>query len=53
MAVAPRHEVALRVTREARGRVPGDGISLSFGYWPGCGAPVATTGRANASGLKK
>lgn len=30
----------LRVTREARGRVAGDGVELAFGYWPGRGAPV-------------
>ena len=49
MAVAPRHEVALTVTREARGRVPGDGISLSFGYWPGRGAPVVALHGLTAS----
>jgi hypothetical protein len=31
---------SLRVTREARGRIPGDGVDLAFGYWPGRGAPV-------------
>jgi lipase len=31
---------ALRIVREARGQVPGDGIQLAFGYWPGRGAPV-------------
>lgn len=40
MSRAPRQQVALKVTREARGRVPGDGIELNFGYWPGRGAPV-------------
>jgi lipase len=29
-----------KVTREARGRVQGDGVELSFGYWPGRGTPV-------------
>jgi lipase len=29
-----------RVTQEARGVVPGDGVELAFGYWPGRGAPV-------------
>ena len=29
-----------RVTREARGSVPGDGGTLAFGMWPGAGAPV-------------
>ena len=49
MAVAPRHEVALRVTREARGRVSGDGVSLNFGYWPGRGAPVVALHGLTAS----
>jgi lipase len=30
----------MRVTQEARGRVPGDGVELAFGYWPGAGTPV-------------
>lgn len=30
----------IRVIREARGRVPGEGVELAFGYWPGTGAPV-------------
>ena len=30
----------LQITREARGRVRADGINLTFGYWPGRGAPV-------------
>lgn len=30
----------IRVTREARGRISGDGVELAFGYWPGRGAPV-------------
>jgi len=29
-----------KVTREARGRIPGDGAELAFGYWLGRGAPV-------------
>ena len=40
MTIAAQQEIALRVTREARGRVPGDGVELAFGYWPGRGAPV-------------
>lgn len=31
---------ALKISREARGRVSGDGIELAFGYWPGRGEPV-------------
>jgi len=30
----------IRITQEARGRVPGDGVDLAFGYWPGAGTPV-------------
>ena len=30
----------LKILREARGRVSGDGIELAFGYWPGRGAAV-------------
>jgi lipase len=29
-----------KVTRESRGRIPGEGVELAFGYWPGRGAPV-------------
>ncbi len=37
------------VTREARGRVPGDGVELAFGYWPGRGAPVVALHGLTAS----
>jgi pimeloyl-ACP methyl ester carboxylesterase len=40
---------ALKVTREARGKVSGDGIELSFGYWPGRGAPVVALHGLTAS----
>ncbi|MGA9206463.1 MAG: alpha/beta hydrolase [Terriglobales bacterium] len=40
MATVTRQPAALTITREARGRVPGDGVELAFGYWPGQGAPV-------------
>jgi pimeloyl-ACP methyl ester carboxylesterase len=30
----------VRTHREARGTVPGDGITMAFGFWPGTGAPV-------------
>lgn len=49
MSRATLQEVALKVTREARGRVPGDGIELSFGYWPGRGAPVVALHGLTAS----
>lgn len=29
-----------KVTREARGRISGDGVELAFGYWPGRKSPV-------------
>jgi lipase len=33
----PNH---LRVIREARGRISGDGVELAFGFWPGRKSPV-------------
>lgn len=38
-----------RVTRWALGRVPGDGIELAFGYWPGYGAPAVALHGLTAS----
>jgi pimeloyl-ACP methyl ester carboxylesterase len=46
---AEKHPVDLRVTREARGRVPGDGVELAFGYWPGRGAPIVALHGLTAS----
>ncbi len=40
---------ALRVTREARGRVAGDGVELAFGFWPGSGKPVVALHGLTAS----
>jgi pimeloyl-ACP methyl ester carboxylesterase len=40
---------AIQITREARGRVPGDGVELAFGYWPGRGAPVVALHGLTAS----
>jgi lipase len=40
MTSATAQQIGFSVTREARGRVPGDGVELAFGYWPGRGAPV-------------
>ena len=37
------------VLREARGRVPGDGIRLAYGYWPGAGRPVVALHGVTAS----
>jgi pimeloyl-ACP methyl ester carboxylesterase len=39
----------LQITREARGRVPGDGAELAFGYWPGRGKPVVALHGLTAS----
>ena len=39
----------LSVSREARGRVSGDGIELAFGFWPGRGAPVVAIHGLTAS----
>src|SRR3979409_112948 len=49
MSLAIREQVACTVTREARGRVPGDGVELNFGYWPGRGAPVVALHGLTAS----
>lgn len=40
MSSARDNSPAPRTTREARGRVRGDGVELAFGYWPGRGAPL-------------
>ena len=37
---APTIAGDLVTTREARGRVPGDGITMAWAHWPGAGAPV-------------
>src|ERR1700704_3177437 len=52
MSRAPRQQVALKVTREARGRVPGDGIELNFGFWPGRGDPIVALHGLTASYVK-
>jgi lipase len=39
----------LTVTREARGRVGGDGIDLAYGYWPGPGAAIVALHGLTAS----
>jgi len=40
---------SITVTRQALGRVPGDGMELAFGYWPGRGAPVVALHGLTAS----
>ncbi len=42
---------SIKVTRQALGRVPGDGVELAFGYWPGRGAPVVALHGLTASHL--
>jgi lipase len=42
---------SIQVTRSAQGRVPGDGVQLAFGYWPGRGAPVVALHGLTASHL--
>ena len=42
---AEKNQGTLKTTREARGRVSGDGVKLAFGYWPGrAGMVVALHG---------
>jgi len=40
---------SVKTTREAQGRVPGDGVELAFGYWPGRGAAVVALHGLTAS----
>ncbi len=51
MTAADQNQLAIRVTREARGRVPGDSVELAFGFWPGRGAPVVALHGLTASYL--
>jgi pimeloyl-ACP methyl ester carboxylesterase len=44
-------QASIKVTRPARGRVPGDGVELAFGYWPGRSAPVVALHGLTASHL--
>ena len=44
-----RVKTTVNVTREAQGRVSGDGVELAFGYWPGRGAPVVALHGLTAS----
>ncbi len=41
--------VGCRVTREAQGKVRGDGVELAFGYWPGYGMPIVALHGLTAS----
>jgi len=49
MSRAVGQQVACTVTSEARGRIPGEGVELAFGYWPGRGLPVVALHGLTAS----
>ena len=40
-----------KVSKEARGRISGDGVELAFGFWPGRGNPVVAIHGLTASFL--
>lgn len=47
--MAGRRVTGPTVLREARGRVPGDGIELAYGFWPGAGQPIIALHGVTAS----
>jgi len=49
LSPADQNERGPFIAREARGRVPGDGVELAFGYWPGRGAPLVALHGLTAS----
>jgi lipase len=49
MTSTDKYQVHLKITREARGRVSGDGAELAFGYWPGRGTPLVALHGLTAS----
>jgi lipase len=50
MTVLDHHRATgVAVTREARGRVAGDGIEMAYGFWPGAGRPVVALHGVTAS----
>ena len=48
---AENNHGTLRTTREAQGRVSGDGVELAFGYWPGRSAALVALHGLTASYL--
>jgi len=42
-------KTTVKITREAQGRVSGDGVELAFGYWPGREVPVVALHGLTAS----
>ena len=49
MSITSGDPTSLRVTRHARGRLPGDGVELAYGFWPGRGAPIVALHALTAS----
>jgi lipase len=49
LSLGDKYEVDFKVTREARGRISGDGVELAFGYWPGRGEPIVALHGLTAS----
>lgn len=49
MTSADPRQGPITVTREACGRIPGDGIELAFGYWPGRSDPIVALHGLTAS----
>lgn len=47
--MAEKNETGIKTTHPARGRVPGNGVELAFGYWPGRGAPLVALHGLTAS----
>lgn len=47
--MAHENQTGISITEPARGRVPGDGVDLAFGYWPGRGAPLVALHGLTAS----
>jgi lipase len=48
---AEKNQGTLKTTREAKGRISGDGIELAFGYWPGRSGTVVALHGLTASYL--
>jgi lipase len=48
---AEKNQGNVRTTREAQGRVSGDGVELAFGFWPGRGGTVVALHGLTASYL--
>lgn len=51
MAVLGEGKAAMGVVGQARGRVPGDGVELACGYWPGRGTAIVAIHALTASSM--